>query len=76
MKKILIVNDDDQMRQNYSRLFVCAGFLVRQAIDPQEIVDILIKEQIDAVILDFEASLMDGPLIRDLIEVYDLFNHS
>lgn len=71
MKKVLIVNDDSQMLPIYVKLFVYAGYTVRQAVDPQEIINVLIKERMDAVILDLKISAMDFQLIRDLLEAYD-----
>ena len=71
MKKILIVSDEDEMRQIYVKLFVCAGFVVRQAIDPQEVANVLIQKHIDRIIVDLDMSAVDSQLICDLIKVYD-----
>ena len=60
-QEILIVDDDQDLRYLFRRLLTAEGFLVREAGDGQEALD-LIKEKLPSVILlDLDMPVLDGP---------------
>lgn len=71
MKKILIIDDEDRIRDLYSRLFVQAGIIVRRARNATEATNIMIREVIDLTLLDIKMAVVDGPTMFDIIKEYD-----
>ena len=71
MKKVLIIDDEDRIRDIYSRLFVQAGIIVRRAKDATEATNIMIREDIDLVLLDIKMSVVDGCTMFDVLREYD-----
>lgn len=71
MKKILIIDDEDRIRDIYSRLFVQAGIIVRRAKNATEATNIMIREDIDLVLLDVRMAVVDGRTMFDIIKEYD-----
>lgn len=59
-KKILLVEDEDFIRELYSRQLTQAGFLVQSAIDGQSALETLKKEQFDLLLLDIMLPGMNG----------------
>lgn len=59
-KKILLVEDDEFILELYSTKFSLEDFLVIQAKDGIEGVDLFEKEQPDIVLLDIKMPRMDG----------------
>lgn len=70
-KKILIIDDEEKIRDVYIRLFVEAGFLVRVAVDAREAINIIIREKIDLVLLDIAMPEVDGKFTYEIIQEYD-----
>ncbi len=68
MNKILIVDDEEKIRDVYLRLLVQAGFIVRSASNAQQATNILVREPIDLVLLDIKMPRIDG---RDVFEVIE-----
>jgi len=59
-KKVLIVEDDAQLRASLATSFEQSGFKVFQAGDAKEVGMIVASEQIDALVLDLILPLQDG----------------
>ncbi|MBI4038693.1 response regulator [Candidatus Daviesbacteria bacterium] len=59
-KKILLVEDEDFIRELYLRQLTQAGFLVKSAIDGQSALETLKKEQFDLLLLDIMLPGMNG----------------
>lgn len=73
-KRILIIDDEERIRKNYSRLFKAAGktvFEVIEAGDVIEAAEILTREQIDLVLLDIR---MPGIKGREMFNVIHTVN--
>jgi DNA-binding response OmpR family regulator len=49
---LLVVDDDDEIRDAYVRHFACAGFEVRSAASLAEAVELLTRTRFDAVVAD------------------------
>ncbi|MBU1031689.1 response regulator [Patescibacteria group bacterium] len=65
-KKILLVEDEDFIRELYAKQLTKAGFLVKEAIDGQSGLDTLKKEQFDLLLLDIMLPGMNGlQLLRE-----------
>lgn len=65
-KKILLVEDEDFVRDLYTRQLIKAGFDVKTAVDGQSGLDLLNKEQFDLLLLDIMLPGMNGlQLLRE-----------
>jgi len=66
-KRILTIDDSKTMRDMLMLTLAEAGFDVLQAVDGQDGLDVLVKEQVDVVITDINMPRMDGyEVIRHL----------
>ena len=70
-EKILIVDDEERIRNIYTRLFAERGFIVRQASDAVTATNILIRENIGIVLLDIKMPEINGKTMFEVIEEYD-----
>ena len=68
MNKILVVDDEEKIRDVYLRLLVQAGFIVRSAANAQQATGILVREPIDLVLLDLRMPRIDGRAMFDVLE--------
>lgn len=59
-KKILLVEDEDFIRDLYARQLAKAGFEVKQAVDGQSGLDMLKAESFDLLLLDIMLPGMNG----------------
>lgn len=65
-KKILLVEDEDFIRELYTRQLVKAGFAVKSAVDGQSGLNILKDEKFDLLLLDIMLPGMNGlQLLRE-----------
>lgn len=65
-KKILLVEDEDFIRELYVRQLTKEGFLVKSAVDGQSGLEILKGEQFDLLLLDIMLPGMNGlQLLRE-----------
>lgn len=65
-KKILLVEDEDFIRELYTRQLVKAGFVVKGVVDGQSGLDILKNEQFDLLLLDIMLPGINGlQLLRE-----------
>lgn len=65
-RKILLVEDEDFIRELYARQLIKNGFLVQSAVDGQSALDLLKKEQFDLLLLDIMLPGMNGlQLLRE-----------
>ncbi len=71
MKKILIIDDERRITEIYLKMFVSAGFIVRIANDAQVATNILIREEIDLIVLDIRMPTVDGKETMDIIREYN-----
>ena len=71
MRKLLIIDDEDKIRDLYCRLFVQAGIVVRRAKNAVEATNIMIREDMDLILLDVKMSLIDGCTMFDVIKEYN-----
>ena len=71
MKKVLIIEDEQRIIDIFLRLLVPAGLIVRCANNAQLATSILVREDIDLVLLDLKMPKVDGKQIFEIIEEYD-----
>ena len=71
MKKILIIDDEERIRDIYTRLFVEQRFIVRHAPDAVKATNILIRENIDIILLDIKMPEINGKTMFEVIELYN-----
>jgi two-component system, NtrC family, response regulator AtoC len=60
MNKVLVIDDDDNIRFTFSRFLIENGFSPREAPDGKTAIDIFRKEEPDIVLLDLKMPDMDG----------------
>lgn len=71
MKKILIIDDEERIRDIYVRMFVPEGIIVRRAADATEAINILIREAIDLILLDIGMPQIGGRTAFEILKEYD-----
>lgn len=71
MKRVLIIEDEQRIIDIYLRLLVTAGFIVRCANNAQAATSILVREDIDLVLLDLKLPKVGGQRIFEIIEEYN-----
>ncbi|MBU0999825.1 response regulator [Patescibacteria group bacterium] len=65
-KKILLVEDEDFIRELYTRQLIKAGFTVKSAVDGQAGLEVLKNETFDLLLLDIMLPGMNGlQLLRE-----------
>lgn len=62
-EKILIVEDEEATRETWAEFFENAGYVVVQAGDGQEALDVTRRERPDIVLLDLKLPRLDGYLV-------------
>jgi CheY-like chemotaxis protein len=65
MIRMLLVDDDDDLRQSLAELLVEEGFQVTQAVDGRDALARLANEPIDLILLDYMMPEMDGLAFRE-----------
>jgi DNA-binding NtrC family response regulator len=70
-KRILIVDDEPRIRAIYGRMLVEAGLHVRLASNPEEAIEIIIREKIDIILLDINMPVVNGRTAFEIIHEYD-----
>ncbi|MDP2653332.1 MAG: response regulator [Candidatus Omnitrophota bacterium] len=73
-KRILIIDDEDAIRENYARLFRSGGnrlFDVLEAPDAVKATNLLIRERVDLILLDLRMPGIGGQRIFEVIREYD-----
>lgn len=73
MYQILLVEDDNELRQLFLRVLVHSGYLVQEAKDGREALEVLGRKQVDLIISDVMMPEMDGyELTRSLRAAADM----
>jgi DNA-binding NtrC family response regulator len=60
MQSILIVDDDDAMRETLAQALIRAGYMVLQCADGSDVIDALKKHPVDLLITDLFMQETDG----------------
>ena len=71
MKRILIVEDEQAMRDMYSRLLRSVGWKVVDVGDARGATNILIRKELDLILLDINIPEVDGQQMFEVIKEYD-----
>lgn len=73
MKKhrVLVVDDDHELRTTISEALESSGFMVEQAVDGVEALRSVMKERVDLVMLDVDMPRMNGMECLNHIKEYD-----
>jgi two-component system chemotaxis response regulator CheY len=67
-KRVLVVDDDDDVRAIICAMLIEAGYNVYEACDGLEAVDALKKRRYDALLTDYHMPKMDGLELLDLTQ--------
>jgi len=71
MKRILVIDDEENIREIYIRILVEEGFLVRQASDAKRAFNLMIREQMDLILLDIKMPEINGTTMMEVIKEFD-----
>ncbi len=71
MKNILLVEDEQAMREMYARMLRSVGWKVVDVCDAREATNILIRKELDLVLLDINIPQVDGRELFEVIKEYD-----
>ena len=69
--KILIIDDEERIGKIYQRMLIEEGFIVRFASGAREATNILIREDIDVVLLDINMPGINGKTVFEIIREYN-----
>jgi DNA-binding NtrC family response regulator len=69
-KRLLVIDDEPNFRNAYSRIFFNDGFEVLSAANATDANDILVKEKIDIVLLDINMAEVDGSVLFDVMKTF------
>lgn len=70
MRRVLIIDDEEKIRDIYCRLFVQAGILVRRAKNAVEATNLMLREDMDLILLDIKMARVDGRVMYEVIREY------
>ena len=70
MKKILVMDDEDRIRNIYVRLLTLEGYKVTGAQTALDAHDILKRESMDLILLDIKMPKVSGSVVYDVIEQF------
>lgn len=76
MKRILLVEDNDAIRENTSELLELAHYTVLSACNGQEGLDIALKEKPDLIICDIMMPEIDGYHLLEILREKSYFEHT
>ena len=65
--RILIVDDDDQIRPAWRRIMENEGYIVQEARNGREALDRIEEDSPDIMLLDLDMPVMNGPETLDII---------
>ena len=71
MKRILVIDDEENIREIYIRILVEEGFLVRQASDAKRAFNLMIREPMDLILLDIKMPEINGTTMMEVIKEFD-----
>jgi CheY-like chemotaxis protein len=69
-KRILIVDDQDRIRDIYRNLFINEGFGVIEAADAQAANEIIKNQQLDLILLDIKMPQVGGQTLYEVIRLF------
>jgi CheY-like chemotaxis protein len=69
-KKLLIVDDEANIRHNFFRLFSRRGFDVLTAPGAIEANELLVREKVDVVFLDLKMNEVEGDIFYELLRAF------
>ena len=71
MKNIMIIDDEERIRELQSNIIRSVGWKVVGVTNAQEATQILLKKPIDLVLLDINMPEVDGKQMFEIIEEYN-----
>lgn len=70
MKKILIVEDDQKIREIYAKFLISEEYSVIEASNAVDAYEILKKENIDLVLLDIKMPEINGSIMYEVLRLF------
>jgi DNA-binding NtrC family response regulator len=68
--RLLVIDDEDRIRDAYRRLFWHYGFEVLTASNATEANDLLVRNKFDIVLLDIKMAEVDGSVLFGIIRTF------
>ena len=72
-KCILLVDDDPLIMMSLERILKKKGYRVVKTINSEQVIELIVKEQVDLVVLDFYLAGVNGSEILGVMRRNDLF---
>lgn len=69
-RTILIVDDEEKIRKVYSSIFSREGFRVLQSASAADAKEMLVRQDVDLILLDINMAQVDGTVLYDLIRAF------
>ena len=66
-RRLLVVDDEEVIREACQRILTRAGYTVETAVDGQKAVESLRRTDFDLVLLDIKMPVMDGMQVMDVL---------
>ncbi|MBN2372935.1 response regulator [bacterium] len=70
MKRILVLDDEERIRNIYKKLLTLEGYEVIEAATAMHAHEILKREPVDLILLDIKMPKVDGSIMYDVIEQF------
>ncbi len=70
MKTILVVDDEEKIRSVYTKMLKREGFKVMDAENAEQANAILLKNEVDLILLDINMAGVDGTVLYDIAQVF------
>jgi DNA-binding NtrC family response regulator len=68
MKKILIVEDEEKIRNIYTQLLTEEGFVVIESSSVADAYDAVVKDNIDLILLDIKMPEIEGNILYEILQ--------
>ena len=70
LRSLLVVDDEESIRNMYYRIFSRRGFDVLRAANAMEAKDILVHKHVDILFLDIKMAEVEGDILFELIRTF------
>lgn len=70
LRSLLVVDDEESIRNMYYRIFTRRGFDVLRAANAMEAKDILVHKHVDILFLDIKMAEVEGDILFELIRAF------
>jgi DNA-binding NtrC family response regulator len=70
LRSLMVVDDEENIRNMYRRIFIRRGFDVLTASNAMEAKDLLVHNHVDIIFLDIKMAEVEGDILFELIRAF------